>query len=145
MSTNETPPLNDPGLWWPSPPEIMMYLCLTAFLGKKLNLQFYMSWFLDIVLHTSLPFILIGIMVMLTMLAGSLWYAVRVGFIFNLLEGPIWCLANLVCFMTVDPAVFQGAMDLIHELVSDLPEKHEEYVHYYRQACRRIQRGEYPQ
>ena len=86
MSTSETPPLNNPNLWWPNPPEIMIYLCLTAFLGKRFNLPFYMTWFIDIVLHVSLPFMILGIIVLLTFIAGSVWYMVRVGFIFNLLE-----------------------------------------------------------
>ena len=144
MSTSETPPLNNPGLWWPTPPEIMMYLSITAVLSKKFNLPFYMSWFVDIVLHVTLPFICIGIICLLTFIAGSLWYMVRIGFIFNVLEGPIWCLANLVCFLTIDPATFQGVMDMIHDLLSELPEKHENHLHYYRQAWRRFERGEYP-
>ena len=144
MSTTQTPPLNDSGLWWPTPPEIMLYLAITAVLSKKFNLPFYMSWFVDIVLHMTLPFICAGIIAMLVFLSGSLWYMVRIGFIFNLLEGPIWCLANLVCFMTVDPAVFQVSMDMMHDLFSELPEKHENHLHYYRQALRRFNRGEYP-
>jgi len=144
MSTTQTPPLNNPNLWWPTPPEIMMYLAITYIIGKKLNLPFYMSWFLDIVLHAALPFICTGIIAMLFFIGGSLWYMVRVGFIFNVLEGPIWCLVNLVCFMTVDPALFQGTMDIIHEIVSDMPERYKNHVHYYRQALRRFNRGEYP-
>lgn len=144
MSTTQTPPLNNLGLWWPNPPEIIMYLTITAILSKRLNLPFYMSWFVDIVLHMTLPFICAGILAMLCFLSCSLWYMVRVGFIFNLLQGPIWCLVNLVCFMTIDPALFQGAMDMIHELISDLPERHENHIHYYRQALRRFNRGEYP-
>ena len=144
MSTTQTPPLNDPGLWWPSPPEIIMYLAIAAVINKKFNLPFYMSWFVDIVLHVSLPFICLGIIVMLGFLSGSLWYAVRIGFIFNLLEGPIWCLTNLICFMTVDPITFQAVMDFIHELLDDLPARHENHIHYYRQALRRFNRGEYP-
>ena len=103
-----------------------------------------MSWLLDIVLHMSLPFVCVGIMALLTFLCCSLWYMVRVGFMFNLLTGPIWCLVNLVCFMTVDPMLFQGTMDVMHELWTDLPERHENHVHYYRQALRRFNRGEYP-
>ncbi len=142
MST--TPPLNNPELWWPTPPEIMMYLAITALLSKKLNLPFYMTWFIDVILHVTLPFICMGIIGLLVFISGSLWYMVRIGFVFNLLEGPIWLLANLVCFLTVDPATFQAAMDMMHDFFSELPERHENHVHYYRQALRRFNRGEYP-
>jgi|APSaa5957512535_1039671.scaffolds.fasta_scaffold00671_9 hypothetical protein len=145
MSTSQTPPLNNPALWWPNPTEIIMYLAITAYLGKKFNFHFYMSWFVDIVLHVSLPFICLGIIGMLVILTGSLWYTIRVGIVFNLLEGPIWCLANLICFMTIDPTVFQGVMGVIHEFVAEMPELHKNHVHYYRQARRRFENGEYPQ
>ena len=142
MST--TPPLNNPGLWWPTPEIIILYLTIAYSLSKKLNLPFYMSWLLDIALHASLPFVCVGIMGLLCFLCCSLWYMVRVGFMFNLLTGPIWCLVNLVCFMTVDPMLFQGTIDVMHEFVSGLPEWKENHVHYYRQALRRFNRGEYP-
>lgn len=144
MSTSETPPLNSPNLWWPSPPEIMIYLFVTAILSKKFNLPFYMCWFVDIVLHVTLPFICLGIIILLAGISGSLWYMVRVGFAFNLLEGPLWCLVNLVCLMTVDPLVFQNIMDFTHEVISDLPERYENHLLYYRQALRSFKRGEYP-
>jgi hypothetical protein len=35
-------------------------------------------------------------------------------------------------------------MDIIHEIVSDMPERYKNHVHYYRQALRRFNRGEYP-
>lgn len=145
MSTSETPPLNSPNLWWPSPPEIMIYLFVTAILSKKFNLPFYMCWFVDIVLHVTLPFICLGIIILLAGISGSLWYMVRVGFAFNLLEGPLWCLVNLVCLMTVDPLVFQNIMDFTHELLIELPKQPAKTKFYFEQSWYRIKRGQYPQ
>ena len=145
MSTSETPPLNSPNLWWPSPPEIMIYLFVTAILSKKFNLPFYMCWFVDIVLHVTLPFICLGIIILLAGISGSLWYMVRVGFAFNLLEGPLWCLVNLVCLMTVDPLVFQNIMDFTQELLIELPKQPAKNKFYFEQSWYRIKRGQYPQ
>ena len=145
MSTSETPPLNSPNLWWPSPPEIIIYLFATAVLSKKFNLPFYMCWFVDIVLHVTLPFICLGIILLLAAISSSLWYMVRIGFAFNLLEGPLWCLVNLVCLMTVDPLVFQNVVDFTRELLIELPNQPEKTKFYFKQALYRIKRGQYPQ
>ena len=142
MSTNSTG--WNPNLNLLPTENVLIYLCIAAMIGSKIDFMFYVWWIVEILFWVLFPVAYLTFFGCCCWIAGTLYYMVRWVIIFNgFIIGSIpWLIINVPTFIGLDihtlPWVVESMMLFINRTSEGWTE-HKDYVYY---MWRRLGRGE---